>query len=501
MDSRLFDWLASVRNDPLAFVMGAFPWGQKGTVLEDFNGPMPWACELMERIKNGLITTNEAIQEAVASGHGVAKSATVAHIVMWAFMTFPDTRGVVTANTETQLKTKTWAELGKWFNLCWFAREHFSLTATALFSRDPDRDRTWRIDMIPWSEKNTEAFAGLHNKGKRLLLIMDEASAIPDIIWETAEGALTDADTQIIWLVFGNPTRNTGRFKECFPGGRFHEFWNCTQIDSRTVSITNKARLNAWIKVYGEDSDFVRIRVLGQFPRHGEMEFFSAAEVEAAMTREVYVDTNDPLVLGVDVARYGSNNSVVFPRKGRDARSIERRVFSGIGTAELADRIFEINSQLYADAIMIDGTGVGGGVVDNVRRKQLFCYDIQFGGKDIQPSVVWGNQGERCANNRTTLYANARAWMRTGAIPNDPRFKEALLAIRYTFNKKDEMQLVSKEDLLADNPDLILDDVDAFVCTFAHPVAKNSMAGGLHRQGPAFSEFEYNPFSEERMRA
>src|ERR1700749_933514 len=179
----LFAWLASVRDDPFAFAMGAFPWGEPGSALEAFpDGPMPWARDLMERVRLGLLDANEAIQEAVASGHGIAKSATVGMLILWAFTTFPDTRGVVTANTETQLKTKTWAELGKWFNLCFLARDHFVLNATSLISKDPSRERTWRVDIIPWSEKNTEAFAGLHNKGKRLLLIMPEAYAIPDII-------------------------------------------------------------------------------------------------------------------------------------------------------------------------------------------------------------------------------------------------------------------------------------------------------------------------------
>jgi len=87
--------------------------------------------------------------------------------------------------------------------------------------------------MIPWSKTNPQAFAGLHNKGKRMLMIFDEASEIEDIIWETAEGAFSDRDTQLIWLVCGNPTRNTGRFRECFDGGQHHDFWHTTQIDSR----------------------------------------------------------------------------------------------------------------------------------------------------------------------------------------------------------------------------------------------------------------------------
>src|SRR5882762_3551618 len=169
-------WLASVTNDPLAFVMGAFPWGIAGSRLEKEDGPEDWQRELLEKIRLGLLTIDEAIQLATASGHGVGKSCLVSWLILWAISTFPDTRGVVTANTETQLKTKTWAELGKWYHM-FIGKELFQLTATAIFSTDSAHERTWRIDMVPWSERNTEAFAGLHNKGRRLIVVFDEASA------------------------------------------------------------------------------------------------------------------------------------------------------------------------------------------------------------------------------------------------------------------------------------------------------------------------------------
>jgi hypothetical protein len=499
MTDDLMEWLASVRDDPLAFTMGAYSW-QEGD-LESFEGPDTWSCELMERIKVGLLNPNEAIQEATASGHGIGKSATVSWLILWAFCTFPDCRGVITANTETQLKTKTWAELGRWFNRCWFTREHFHLTATALFSKDPDRAQTWRIDMIPWSEKNPAAFAGLHNQGKRILLVFDEASEIADVIWETAEGALTDRDTQIMWLVFGNPTRNTGRFRECFDG-RHSEFWHSRQIDSRTVKVTNKARFDKWIKAYGLDSDFVRIRVLGQFPRVGEMEFFSASDIDASMSadREVFVDAFTPLAIGVDVARFGSNNSVIFPRKGRDARSIARKVYNGINTVELANRVHDSYNEWRPDGIFIDGGGVGGGVVDNCRNQRLFVVEVQFGGKDDITGVIFDNAGEKYANKRAAMYGALRAWIKGGMLPHDDTLRSAMLAIRYTFNKQDQIQLVSKEDLMEDNKDLVLDDLDALALTFGGPLAKNAFAGGDFPHKPIV-EIEYDPYSPERMSA
>ena len=492
MDDGLLNWLASVSNDPYAYALGAFPWGEPGSRLEGFTGPNEWQTALLCRIRDGLVDLNQAIQEATASGHGVGKSAVVSMIIKWACDTKPDTRGVITANTETQLKTKTWAELGKWHHMS-ITRDLFKLTATAYFH--PDYERTWRIDMVPWSERNTEAFAGMHNQGRRILVLFDEASAIPDVIWETTEGALTDRDTQIIWCVFGNPTRNSGRFKECFPGGLHSKFWRSTSIDSRSIPFTNKEQIAKWIDAYGEDSDFVRIRVYGMFPRVGEMEFFNHEDVIAAAAREAVCGISDPLALGVDVARYGKNASVIYPRKGRDARTYERRRYQGVSTVQLADHVFEANFTLHADGIMIDGGGVGGGVVDNVRHRALFCYEVQFGGKDDTPHEVFGSQGEKYANKRSGMYGAARAWLKTGCIPNEPELIRQFSAIKYTINKRDEIQLISKEDMLKLDPDLELDDIDAFVLTFAHALAAHDMAGGEHLRRPQV-EHEYDPVAE-----
>src|ERR1039458_1186404 len=94
---------------------------------------------------------------------------------------------------------------------------------------------------------------------------------------------MTDENTEIIWLAFGNPTQNTGRFRECF--GKFKHRWKTFQIDSRTVEGTNKEQINKWIDDYGEDSDFVRVRVRGEFPRAGSSQFI-ASDVVAARSEE-----------------------------------------------------------------------------------------------------------------------------------------------------------------------------------------------------------------------
>jgi hypothetical protein len=163
-------------KDPLGFVRFAFPWGEPGP-LADKTGPDAWQKAVLEGVAKGQ-SLDTAFQDATASGHGVGKSALVAWLLLWAMSTFEDTRGVVTANTENQLRTKTWAELSKWHRLL-ICRHWFRLTATALFSVQPAHEKTWRIDAVPWSENNTEAFAGLHNEGRRIIVVFDEASAIP----------------------------------------------------------------------------------------------------------------------------------------------------------------------------------------------------------------------------------------------------------------------------------------------------------------------------------
>ena len=178
--AQLIDALGSFTHDPLGFVYFAFPWGEKGTPLENFDGPDEWQVTALKKIGEELRkgkTLAKAIQIAVASGHGIGKSAFSSFLTFFAISTHENTRGVVTANTDTQLKSKTWAEMNKWYNL-FIGKELFTYTATALFSSDKRYEKTWRIDAIPWSESNPEAFASLHNQGNRILIIFDEASAI-----------------------------------------------------------------------------------------------------------------------------------------------------------------------------------------------------------------------------------------------------------------------------------------------------------------------------------
>jgi hypothetical protein len=485
-EAELIEDIASFELDPLGYALYAFTWGEgelKGKSLRKWQRRK--LKRLGELLQKGEITVWEAIQMAIASGHGIGKSAFVAIVILWGLSTLEDTRGVVTANTETQLKTKTWSELAKWHRLC-INRHWFEYTATSIYSTDPDHEKTWRFDMVPWSEKNTEAFAGLHNEGKRVILIFDEASAIPDKIWEVAEGALTDENTQIIFLAFGNPTRTTGRFRQCF--GRFKHRWDTEQIDSREVEGTNKQQLEKWVEDYGEDSDFVRVRVRGRFPRASSMQLISSELVHQAATREARYNIGDPLIMTLDIARGGDDNCVFRFRRGLDARSIPAVSIPGSEVRDsmrLVAKAVELAEEHKPDVFFYDATGVGGPVGDRIAQLGYEVVEVQFGSASPDP---------RYANMRAYMYMKAKDWLSAGgAIDSDPTLETDLTSVEYTHNKKDQLLLESKEHM-KERGLASPDHGDAFVMTFAYPVAPIAGAG-INSKGQAQGnvQHEYEP--------
>lgn len=467
-DAELTAAVKKFQLDPLGFVMMAFPWGEPGELSKQ-KGPRKWQRETLsligERLRAGA-TVQEAIQIATASGHGIGKSALVAMVILWAMSTVTDTRGVVTANTEKQLTTKTWPELAKWHRMC-IVRAWFVFTATALYSSLPGHDKTWRIDAIAWSLNNTEAFAGLHNKDARILIVFDEASGIPQAIWEVTEGALTDENTEIIWLAFGNPTQNTGRFFECF--NKLKHRWLQRQIDSRTVEGTNAAQIAKWVEDFGEDSDFVKVRVRGVFPSTSALQFIPRSVVDGAMKREPATTSWSGRLacVGVDVARFGDDQSSIATRVGRDARSIPPKKFRGLSTMQLASRVVEHTKELTGlglrFVLFVDGGGVGGGVVDRLRQLDFDVIEVQFGGAADDP--------KKYANKRAEIWGKLRDWLPYGSIPDDEDFACELTSVEYGFTPIDQILLESKKAMKARglaSPDV----ADGLAVTFAQDVAE-----------------------------
>jgi hypothetical protein len=494
--------LLQFENDPVGFAYYAFPWGEAGTALEKFSGPEPWQIEILELIRDGIIDISEAIVRlSIRSGHGIGKSAMVSILILWAMLK-EDTRGVVTANSERQLRTKTWAELGKWFQL-YIGRDLFRLTATSLFPADKNKLLTWRIDMVPWSEHNVTAFQGLHNQGKRILIIFDEASEIPKVIWTTAQGALSDANTQIIWFAAGNPTEPSGEFYNIHQPAEFNP-WITRAIDSRSVSFTNKKELQRQISAdpEGLNSDIIKVRILGEFPKTGFTSFISRAMVMEAMSndRQVFVPDDEPVVLGVDVARLGKANSVVVPRQGRDARTRPWLKVQGHDTMQVVDLVLQAMRLYRTQLVAVDAGGVGGGVVDRLRQLGVDVIAVDFG-SSATPSLGQSNREKaRYFNKRAEIWGSVRDWLRGGALPNDPRLLEALAGVKQKIIGEDVIQLERKQEALdrmtLEGIDFDIDAADALAISMAIDTAFYTGVGMDHGHFPngEVQGLDYNPY-------
>ncbi len=472
-------------DNPKGFVLYAFPWGEPGTPLEDFpHGPDQWQIEEFEamaaHIRDNINRKAVGMDmipwlEAIASGHGIGKSAFVSWLILWLMSTRRHVRGVVTANTQIQLEGKTWAELAKWHNMA-INKDWFKWTATKFYCLlEPEGEKNWMFECVPWNEERTEAFAGLHNASSSAVMIFDEASAVPDKIWEVAEGAMTDGEP--FWFVFGNPTRNTGRFRECF--GKFRHRWRHRHIDSRSVRITNKTQINKLIEDHGIDSDLVKVRVRGMFPSAGDKQFMNSDAVEEAMKREVQPDRSAPLIMGIDFSRGGSAMNVIRFRQGRDARSIPPIRWASRDTTFTENKIAEAIDKYNPDAVNGDGGGVGGPIIDRLRLRGYKVHEVQFGSSADDP--------KRFANKRAEMWQMAKEDLPYVALQDDNQLRDDLIGPEYSFTARDQLLLEGKEHMEARglaSPD----DGDAHCLTYARRVGRKDLNASTSRNRGRMAE-------------
>jgi hypothetical protein len=482
-EQELAEEVAACYSDPRRFVRVMYPWGEPDGPLAQYDGPDVWQAEFLERLGQAVRTRRfngktpvAPIRMATSSGHGIGKSTLVAWIVNWIMSTRENSRGTITANTFTQVKDKTWASIRKWTPLCltghWFDVTSERMSHTA-------HPATWFCSAQSCREENSEAFAGQHAADSTSFYLFDEASAVPDSIYEVAEGGLTDGEPMM--FLFGNPTRSTGRFHQaCFGSARGR--WDARTIDSRECAFTNKAQIAEWAEDYGEDSDFFRVRVRGLPPQASEVQFIANDLVFAAQTREATALTTDPVICGLDIARGGADSNVFRFRRGADARSIEAIRIPGEHTrdsmvlvAKAADLLENgIDNQPIA-AMFIDGTGIGGPIVD--RLKQL-GYDQQV----VEIQFGWKAPDLKYANMRAYMWGRLRDWLQHGAIDDTPVLEQDLTGPGYTHNSRDQLLLESKEHMKKrdlDSPD----DGDALALTFAAPVSPTAEANDVFDWG------------------
>jgi hypothetical protein len=473
-------WSPRIKDDPEAFVLLAFPWGQPNTPLEHFQGPRKWQRGVLRDLANHIRKNREiqaddtadapavlqALRDATASGRGIGKSALVSWLILWMLTTRIGSTTIVSANSEAQLRSVTWGELTKWtamiINSHWWEISATKLVPaqwlTTLVERDLKKGtRYWAAEGKLWSEENPDSYAGVHNHDG-MLLIFDEASGVPDTIWSVAAGFFTENIVDRYWFAFSNPRRNTGYFYECFNAKR--DFWASRNIDARTVEGTDKNIYAQIIEEYGEDSREARIEVYGEFPSQGDDQFISPQLVNDAFERKSYKDPGAPIVIGVDPARSGADSTVIAVRQGRDLIALKRH--HGDDTMTVVGHVIEAIEEYKPALTVIDEGGLGYGILDRLTEQRYKVRGVNFGWKAKNP-IMWGNK-------RAELWGAMREWLKTAAVPPDKRLKIDLTGPKTKPDSSGTLFLEAKKDMLKRglaSPDA----ADAIAVTFAYPLA------------------------------
>lgn len=508
IDAEIMDALSEYYDDPLGYVLFAFPWDTDPSIqiveleepwasrYQSKWGPDKWACEFLddlgaeirERGFNGR-TSVDPIRFSTASGHGIGKSCLVAWIIKFVLDTRPFSRGVVTANTSDQLKTKTWAEVGKWHKISITSHMYLYTSGRGAMSlRHKEDPGIWRCDAQTCREENSEAFQGLHAVNSTPFYIFDEASGIPNAIWEARAGGATDGEPMS--FDFGNPTRKSGMFFENTIGKYRHRY-KTRSIDSRSVQITNKRLFAEWATDHGEDSDFFKVKVRGVFPSAGSVQFISTDAVIDAVQRELVSDDSAPLVIGVDVARFGDDSTVIYPRIGYDARTWGFRRYHGLDTVQVVGKVIEAIKDFQdlgkqCSGLFVDGGGLGAGVVDQLRHLGYSPIDVNFGERAVDES--YRLRGDE-------MWGHLKDALPKLMLPDDQGLIDALTQREYFFTATGKIALEPKKDMkdrlgAESSPD----EADALGLTFAQEPA---LALGLenHQGRIMWSKFEYDPLA------
>ena len=475
-EDELIEQLVSFELDPLATVLFLWDWGNG--LLENRRLEQ-WQIDTFVIIRDHLqnnATRYKPLKIAISTGHGTGKSAFMSMFQIAMLSNLAFTRVNELANTGQQLAGKTWPEIQKWLDLS-LVRDWFDFNAKSLSIRG-DAAKRWRSDAVTWSLNNLAAVAGLHNHMVRVIVLFDEASEIPQKIFEVYEGAMTDKDTQIIWLAFGNPTLNSGAFYDLFFSNKSD--WKTRHIDSRTVTLTNKEYLSECVDRYGEDSDFVRVRIRGLPPRTAINQCIPQEWIDVSRKR-IFKFRNEwdyaPCIVGIDGAWTGDDTLEVYVRQGPFAKhilTIEKNDNDIVTMSRIVQAVADQHPDDEVDAWILDqgqGTGLYSAGL-NLELKNIHL--VPFGGA----SPVLGY-----ANMRTYIWRTMGEWCRDiGSIYNDQALELELgtpqLHQITTGNRTGWWILESKKDMLSrgvKSPNR----GDALAVTFALPVKKRKPIGAV----------------------
>ena len=436
------EFTAAYYDDPVRFVremLGAEPF--------------PYQMEFLE-----ALARNER-KMSVKSGHGTGKSTTASWAMLWFLLLRYPVKVVVTAPTSSQLFDAMFAELKRWIN-------ELPKELQELLNVKSDRVELVRAPAEAFISCRTaraetpEALAGVHSDN--VLLIVDEASGVPEQVFEAAAGSMSGHNATTLML--SNPTRSSGTFFEShnrMANSWWTRTWSC--VDSPLVSDEFVKEMEMR---YGDTSNAFRVRVLGEFPLSDDNTIIPFHLVEAAQHRDIVVSEETSVVWGLDVARFGSDATALCKRQGPVVT--ELRSWRGLDLMQTTGRVVAeyeaLSPSKRPTEILVDSIGVGSGVVDRLRE-----LDLPVRGINVAESP---SMGDTYMNLRSELWFKCKAWLedRSCKLPKDDQLQAELTAIRYSFTSSGKMKAESKDEMRrrgVGSPDL----ADALCLTMASDAA------------------------------
>jgi len=440
--------IAALRADPALFVE---------TVLHAT--PQKWQAQALD-----AIAKHDRV--AIKSGHGVGKTAFESWVVLWWLMTHYPCKVAVTANSAHQLSDVLWTEIDRWArnmppafkDLLEFKSDKISLKgATDSFAVA----RTSR-------RENPESLAGFHSP--HMLFVVEEASGVPNVIFETASGALSTPGAKIIMC--GNPTRSDGYFYDAFHNDR--DKWHCITVSCEEGEYVDPKFIDEMAQKYGAESNVFKVRVLGEFPTQSDDVLLPLHLIEDAVTRDVEAGPTTPVVWGLDVARFGGDRSALAKRQGnvlvepiKTWQNKDLMELAGIVLSEYDAVPYSMRPQ----AIYIDAIGLGAGLADRLRELDMPAVAVSVS--------ETASLKDRFNRLRDELFWSCREWFeaRDCHIPDDGTLMAELSGIRYKYLSTGKLKVESKDEMKRRgqrSPDV----ADAFVLTFA---GQGAVAGGYSR--------------------
>jgi hypothetical protein len=444
-----------------AKLIQAISWWRTHPVdaIKDWFGitPEDYQCEILESLFGTDRTVNRV---AVKSGHGVGKTSTESW-AMWIYLiTRANSRVVATAPTQSQLKDILWPEAAKWHGrMPPELAAQWDISETHI--RAKDSPKTWFATAR--TSNKPENLQGFH--GDNILVLVDEASGVPQNVFEVIEGILTGADEaglEAKLLMAGNPTQTSGEFYNAFFKNKLLYSRFTISGDAELPKDANggliytsprvsEAYRQTMARKYGRDSAVFDVRVRGLFPSMADDVVVPLAWAEAAQYVPIpgFDRVADPITLSMDVARFGGDETVLAAFRRRHC--LWMKVWPRTSTMQCVDILHEHYkfSDVSVARIVVDEPGVGGGVVDAARRAGLPITPYH-GGQSI--SEAGGDPAEDVrmfANRRSRDWWNVRRLFEKGlvSIPEDETLVNQIASVKYEYSQNDKIQVETKRKM------------------------------------------------------